>query len=53
MNYKELGDLLMQFYNAGIIALAIVLLAIAIIVYPTLSKQAKRSSKKSFDHRVK
>ena len=53
MNYKEFADLLMLFYNAGIIALAIVMLAIAIIIFPTIWKRSHRSSGKSIAHRIR
>lgn len=39
MNIEEL---FLQLYNTGILALAIVLLAIAILVYPTLRKHSKK-----------
>ena len=42
MSYKEFSDLLMQFYNVSIIALAIILLAVAIITYPTLKKHSQK-----------
>lgn len=37
-----IGEILYQAYNTGILALAIVLLAIAIMVYPTLRKHSGR-----------
>lgn len=40
------GEVLYQAYNAGILALAIALLAIAIIVYPTLRKYNDLKHKK-------
>lgn len=36
----SIGDILIQIYNAGILILAIVALAIAIIVYPTLRSRS-------------
>lgn len=36
------GEILYQAYNTGILALAIMALAIAIITYPTLKKRSQR-----------
>lgn len=39
-------DLLLQLYNTGILAIAIMLLAIAIITYPTLRSRLPKSKRK-------
>ncbi len=42
----NIGDIAGTLYSTGILALAIVMLAIAIIVYPTLKNQSHKKSRR-------
>ncbi len=42
----NIGDIAETLYSTGILALAIVMLAIAIVVYPTLKKDSHRKAKR-------
>ena len=49
----NLNDFLLQLYNTGILAIAIMVLAIAVTIHGTHQKPTRASSNKTSYHRIR